>query len=157
MKKKKSKTRIIRDECNEILNQIPHNLTKSQYKQIVKRYVEYCRREFDVQTFDECKGYIQTYANYLQDNNYTASTIHTYISGVCKCWDVPLKLVSKPIRYVSEYTKGRSRYLEKYRSKDDLYNPINDNLVRFQSKVGIRRRELEKLKKEDFLHNFCIE
>lgn len=151
MKKKKSKTREIRDTCNEILNQISHNLTKSQYKQIVRRYVEYCRSEFNVQTFDECKGYIQAYCDYLQEKSYTPSTIHTYISGVCKCWNVPLKLIDKPIRHMSEYSKGRSRYKDKYRSDEDLLSGKHHNLVAFQSVVGIRRSELMKLKKENFI------
>ena len=151
MKKQKSKTRIIRDECNEILNQIPHNLTKKNYKQIVRRYVDYCRKEFDVQTFDECKGYIQTYCDYLQKQNYSPSTIHTYISGICKCWDVPLKLIDKPIRHISEYTKGRSRYKERYRSCEDLQNEQWKELVTFQSLTGIRRTELARLTGKDFV------
>ena len=151
MKKQKSKTRIIRDECNEILNQIPHNLTKKSYKQIVRRYVDYCRKEFDVQTFDECKGYIQTYCDYLQKQNYSPSTIHTYISGVCKCWGVPLKLIDKPIRHISEYTKGRSRYKERYRSCEDLQNEQWKELVTFQSLTGIRRAELARLTGKDLV------
>ena len=151
MKKQKSKTRVIRDECNEILNQIQHNLTKSQYKNIVRRYVEYCRREFDVQNFEDCKGYIQTYANYLQDNNYTASTIHTYISGVCKCWDVPLKLIDKPIRHISEYSKGRQRYKERYRTSEDLENERWKYLIEIQSILGIRRSELARITGKDLV------
>lgn len=151
MKKQKSKTRIIRDECNEILNQIPHNLTKKNYKQIVRRYVDYCRREFNVQTFDECKGYIQTYSNYLQDRGYTASTIHTYISGVCKCWNVPLKLIVKPIRHISEYTKGRSKYKDKYRSSRDLQDEKWKYLIDFQAHTGIRRAELSRLTGKDLV------
>lgn len=151
MKKKKSKTRVIRDECNEILNQIPHNLTKSQYKNIVRRYVEYCRREFDVQNFEDCKGYIQTYCDYLQNQGYTTSTIHTYISGVCKCWDVPLKLIEKPIRHISEYTKGRSKYHDKYRTATDLAAERWKDLVQFQMLTGIRRAELSRLTGKDLV------
>lgn len=151
MKKQKSKTRIIRDECNEILNQIPHNLTKKQYKQIVKRYVEYCRREFGVQTFDECKGYIQTYENYLETNGYTPSTIHTYSSGICKCWDVPLKLIDKPIRHISEYTKGRTKYKDKYRTATDLSSERWKYIVDFQTVTGIRRSELGRITGKDLV------
>ena len=151
MKKQKSKTRIIRDECNEILNQIPHNLTKKNYKQIVRRYVDYCRMEFDVQTFDECKGYIQTYCDYLQKQNYSPSTIHTYISGVCKCWGVPLKLIDKPIRHISEYKKGRSKYCDKYRSCRDLQDEKWKYLVNFQAHTGIRRAELSRLTGKDLV------
>lgn len=151
MKKQKSKTRVIRDECNAILNQIPHNLTKNQYKQIVRRYIEFCRKGFDVQTFEDCKGYIQTYCNYLIDNGYTASTIHTYISAVCKVFNVPLKLIDKPIRHISEYTKGRTKYQDAYRRRRDLYDEEWKYLVDFQSKIGIRRAELRRLTGKDFI------
>lgn len=152
MKKQKSKTRVIRDECNEILNQIPHNLTKNSYKQIVRRYVDYCRKEFDVQTFEECKGYIQTYSDYLQNQGYTASTIHTYISGICKCWRVSLKLIDKPIRHISEYTKGRTKYKERYRTSEDLQNERWKELVEFQSRTGIRRSELARLTGKNLIY-----
>ena len=145
MKKNKSKTRVIRDECNTILNQIPHNLTKKSYKQIVRRYVEYCRKEYNVQTFDECKGYIQIYCNYLKDNGYTASTIHTYMAGIAKCWNVPLKLIDKPVRHISEYSKGRTCYKERYRSSEDLENERWKKIVSFMALTGIRRSELKKL------------
>lgn len=151
MKKKKSKTRVIRDECNEILNQIPHNLTKNSYKQIVRRYIDYCRREFDVQTFEECKGYIQTYCNYLQQQNYSPSTVHTYISGVCKCFGVPLELIDKPIRHISEYTKGRTKYKDRYRKSEDLQSEQWKELVEFQSRTGIRRSELTRLTGKDLV------
>ena len=152
MKKQKSITRTIRDEATEILNQIPHNLTKSNYKKIVKRYIEYCRQEFDVKTFEECRGYIQTYSDYLQENGYTASTIHTYIAGVCKCWDVPMKLIEKPIRHISEYTKGRTKQQIKYRSYRDLENEQWARLVEFQALTGIRRSELARLTGKDFVY-----
>ena len=151
MKKQKSKSRVIRDECNAILDKIPHNLTRKSYRQIVRRYVEYCRREFNVQSFDECIGYIQTYCNYLQDKGYTASTIHTYAAGICKCWNVPMKLIEKPIRHISEYTKGRSKYKDKYRKDADLYDEKWRYIFEFQAKIGIRRAELSKLTGKDLV------
>ena len=69
------------------------NLTKKNYKQIVRRYVDYCRREFNVQTFDECKGYIQTYSDFLQKEGYTARTL--YFNDGDKAYNKFLDIVAK--------------------------------------------------------------
>ena len=151
MKKKKSVTRCIREEANEVLNNIEHDLTRNSYKNIVRRYVEYCRAEFDVKTLEECRGYIQVYCDSLDARGLSASTVHTYCAAICKVFgDIPMSLISKKKRYVAEYSKGRKKPMEKYRAGSDP-EVTSTRLIEFQKMVGIRRHELERLTGKDIV------
>ena len=151
MKKKKSITRSIRDEANAVLNKIEHDLTRNAYKNIVRRYIEYCRAEFGVKTLEECRGYIQVYCDSLDARGLSASTVHTYCAAICKVFgDIPMSLISKKKRYVAEYSKGRKKPVEKYRIGSDP-ETTSTRLVEFQKMVGIRRHELERLTGKDIV------
>ena len=137
--KKKSITRCLRDEANEVLNRIEHDLTRNSYKNIVRRYIEYCRKEFDVKSLEDCKGYIQVYCDSLDARGLSASTVHTYCAAICKVFNVPMALINKKIRHISEYTNGLTKPLKNYRSSADLSDERWKKIVDFQSRVGIRR------------------
>lgn len=150
MKKKKSITRSIRDEANAILNKIEHDLTRNAYKNIVRRYIEYCRKEFNVQSLEECRSYVQIYCDSLDTRGLSASSVHTYCAAICKVFDIPMSLISKKKRYVAEYTKGRKKGVQKYRTRSDP-EVTSTRLVEFQKMVGIRRHELERLTGKDIV------
>lgn len=149
MKKKRSITRCIRDDANEVLNKIEHDLTRNSYKNIVRRYIEYCRNEFSVKTLEECRGYIQVYCDSLDARGLSASTVHTYCAAICKVFgDIPMSLINKKKRYVAEYSKGRKKPVKKYRTGSDP-EVTSTRLIEFQKMVGIRRHELARLTGKD--------
>lgn len=132
----------------EKLQKYEHDITRKTYTRQVKQYIKFCREHFDCKTFDSCKEHVQEYSNYLQAENYTASTIHTYLAAVCAVFDISLSTITKPRRYVADYTRGRET--KNLDSKNDLDNPQWTYIVEFQRKVGIRRDELKRLKRRDF-------
>lgn len=154
MKKKKSITRSIRDEAYLVLNETNHDLTRSSYKRIVKRYIEYCRQEFKVKTLEECKAFVQIYLDNLVAKGYSASTIHTYCAAISKTLGTRMDQYEKPIRYVAEYKKGRQKNKTVYKTKTDLDADKWKEIVAFQKMVGIRRRELEMLCGNDIVEKY---
>ena len=141
-------TQQIMAVATEKLAKYQHDVTRKMYTRQFRLYVKFCREYFDCRTFDSCKEHIQEYSNYLQTQNYTASTIHTYLAAVCAVFDVNLATITKPIRHVADYTRGREA--KNLDSKNDLDNPKWSYLVEFQKRVGIRRDELKRLKGRDF-------
>ena len=133
-----------------------HDLTRKQYARQTKQYIKFCRENFNVRTFEECAKYIQSYSDYLQGEGYTASTIHTYLAAVCNVLDIKLGDISKPVRHVAEYTRGRGNTLTD--AQNDLDNPRWAYIVEFQRKVGLRRDELMRLTGRDLVRdeNGCL-
>lgn len=126
-----------------------HDHSRKQYIRDAKRFVKFCRENFDCRTLEECREHIQDYSDYLQDRGYSSSTVHTYLAAVCSVFDVSLSIVQKPIRHVADYTRGRAR---KYGGVNcDLDDEKWAYLVKFQRAVGIRRDELMHLKGRDFV------
>lgn len=144
-------TQQIMQPAIEKLQKYQHDLTRKQYLRDVKRYIKFCREHFDSRTFDDCKGHIQDYSDYLKKEGYTASTIHTYLSPVCSIFEVDLSKIEKPRRYVADYQKGRNTSL--IDAKNDITNPKWCDIVEFQKRVGIRRDELKRLCKGDFCYD----
>lgn len=128
------------------LKKYEHDVTRKSYIRQVKLYIKFCREHFDARTFDECKKHLQAYSDYLQIQNYTASTIHTYLASACAVFEINLSTIQKPIRHVADYTRGRNTNKD---SKNDLDNPKWARIVEFQRRVGIRRDELKRLKGKD--------
>ena len=124
-----------------------HDLTRKQYARQTKQYIKFCRENFNVRAFEECAKYIQSYSDYLQGEGYTASTIHTYLAAVCNVLDIKLGDISKPVRHVAEYTRGRGNAL--IDTQNDLENPRWSYIVEFQRRVGLRREELMRLRGQD--------
>ena len=60
-------------------------------------------------------------------------------------------MLDKPIRHMSDFWRGHNRPRDRYRSKEDLTLDKFSHLVTFQAHVGVRRAELQKLKKEDLI------
>lgn len=151
-------TQQIMQTATEKLTKYQNDVTRKMYARQVKRYIKFCREHFNVRTFDACKEYIQEYSTYLQSENYTASTIHTYLAAVCVVFEINLATIDKPIRHVSDYVRGRS--IKNVDSKNDLDNPEWHHIVEFQRKVGIRRAELMRLQGSDFVCDesgyFCV-
>ena len=83
---------------------------------------------------------IQAYADMLSDKGLSASTIHSYLSPVCKATDVELKEIDKPIRHASEFTRSGGGG-KKHGGRPSELNEL----------VGIRENELRHLRGNDFI------
>ena len=130
-----------------------HNLTRNQYLRIAKRFVQYCRQEFDCRTYEECRLHIQDYADQLRNDGYTASTIHTYIAACSSCWSCKMSDFKIPIRYTSEYIRGRNSEVNPIKT-NDLNNVLDySDLLRIQRAVGLRRSELMRLTGDDIMQD----
>ena len=145
----------IMSEADERLKSVNHNLTRRQYHNNFKRYVQYCRNLHpECKTFESCREYIQEYSDLLVSKKYTPSTIHTYIAAVCMVYSINMNEIMKPIRHTSQNIRGRSNSNEKaYRSARDPDNPKYKRLAVFARMVGLREAELFKLRKNDLKYD----
>lgn len=109
---------------------------------------EYGFRKFsDLENADK-KSVVQLWEQELEKSGKSPSTIHTYLAPICKGLDIKLDDIEKPQRSVAAMTKGRSAE-RNLQGKKDLENPKYERLIGFQKCVGLRRKEIEKLKTED--------
>ncbi|MGN1418051.1 MAG: hypothetical protein ACI4W6_01845 [Acutalibacteraceae bacterium] len=155
-------TQQITKEATENLQKVRYDKTRKQYIVNTKRFIKFCREEYNCKSFDDCRKHIQDYANYLMSHQYSPSTIHTYIVAVCTAFHTPLEEVKKPKRKVSEYTRGRNESVfDAKRKSRDLFDAQWSELVEFQKRVGIRRNELKHLcgrnLKYDESNHLCVE
>ena len=151
-------TQQIMQVAIEKLSKYQNDVTRKMYTCQFKSYVKFCREHFNVRTFEDCREHIQDYSDYLQTENYTASTIHTYLAAVCAVYEINLETIQKPTRHTADYVRGRN--IKNIDSKNDLDNPEWHHIVEFQRKVGIRRAELMRLQGSDFVCDesgyFCV-
>ena len=151
-------TQEIMASVAEKLKKYTHDSTRKQYNRQMKLYVKFCREKYNAKTFDECRQHVQAYSDFLQSENYSPSTIHTYLAAICCTFEINLETIQKPIRHVSDYSKGRKNIVPN--ANNDLENPKHSHLTEFQKRVGIRRHELKRLRKNDFTYDesgkFCI-
>ena len=150
MRKRKSITRVLLDDAREYFQKYSNDETRKAYTNNYKKYIKYCRDNFDCRSKDECGKHIQEYSDYLQKQGYTASTIHAYLASVCNYHSVNMNKIKKPRRHTAEYTRGRGSYKNSNLS-GDFDNPKFARIVRFQTIVGVRRAELKRLKGSDFV------
>lgn len=143
-RRRESVTHKIMNKVIQIQNEkTPHNLSRKNYIRNTKRFIKFCREKYDCKDFESCREHIQDYCNYLQEQGYTASTVHTYIASVCSTFDEPMIAVNKPIRHIGEYSRGRRNIIN--HTNQNLNDPEYARIVEFQKIVGIRRAELAKL------------
>ena len=144
-------TQQIMQTATEKLQKYGHDVTRKSYIRHVKRYIKFCREHYDCKTFEDCGTHIQAYSDFLQKENYSASTIHTYLAAVCSVFEINLSTIQKPIRHVAEYKKGRASI--DLNAQNDLKNPAWAYIVEFQRRAGIRRDELRRLTGADFVYD----
>lgn len=158
--KRKSITQAIMDEVVESQRNREHDLTRKQYIRDCKRFVVYCREHHpECKTLRECKAHLQEYANYLYEQEYASSTIHTYVAAACSVLGIPMDAIQKPKRHVSEYMRGRTAPFCPTKRKD-INHPEWERLIAFQRCLGLRRREIFALRAEDCGYDetghFCV-
>ena len=154
MSKKKSKKMTITEKlCEEsrfFFSKYENNVTRRAFVKNYRKFIEFCRSEYDCKTTEECKNHIDDYVQHLINKGLTANTIHTYLSPVALFFNIPLSDIEKPKRCSAKNVRSRSTNGKVQRSDNDPDNPKYSHLVEFQKRVGIRRRELQNLRRNDF-------
>lgn len=152
MRKRKSITRVLFDEARDYFQKYSNDETRKAYIKNYKKYIQFCRESFDSRSKEDCALYVQKYSDVLLEKGYTASTIHSYLACVCNYHNINMSEIKKPIRHTSEFSRGRGNYKNSNLS-GDFDNPRFKKIVRFQSLCGVRRAELKRLKKSDFVYD----
>lgn len=136
------------------------------YRQFLRhsyRYVQFCREHFVCRDYESCccMKYAQMYCDYLKNQGYTSSTIHTYLAAISVSFDgIKLEDIKKPRRHTADYIRGRKEPFAPQKSSD-LSHEAWKSLVDFNLKVGLRKREIQKLTgscfKQDEGGYWCVE
>lgn len=160
MGRKKTVSRKLFEDARDFFKKYKNNKTRKIYTFAYRKFIDYCRREHNAKTKEECAEHIDKYIEFMKNKGLTASTLHTYLASICVYHNIKMTIYNKPKRYTSENIRGRKNNGKANRSDNDLTNPKYSRLVEFQKCVGIRRNELKKLQKNDFVydesHNPCI-
>lgn len=128
-----------------------HTTPKSwkAYMNSAIKFGEWCKRTNKCRHFKDCRPYVQDYADWLVEQGLSASTIHTYLAGVCRVYGVPLADISKPKRVVSANTRSRGK--RAVDDRKDAGREASPRLYDFASTVGIRRAEYARLRNNDLV------
>lgn len=133
-----------------------------QYIRDARKFIKFCREQFDCKTLEECQTHLQDYADWLVSHGYSASTIHTYLVAAVKACGNKVKLsdIQKPIRHTSQYKRGRGS-LSSSVKQADMYDPSHAKLYEFCRRVGLRRNEIANIKGSDLIfdkdnNHWCI-
>ena len=111
---KKSISRKLRDESNIFFSRYENNVTRSSFIRNYSKFIDYCRKEHNCKTKEECKEQIFKYIDYLKEKGYTASTIHTYLAPVGLYHGVSLAEMNLPKRHNADNIRSRKK--KKYRA-----------------------------------------
>lgn len=118
--------------------------TRKQYLDATIKFAEWAKKQHRCKTPEDCRHYIQEYADYLTESGKSAATIHTYLSGICRTYAAHLDDYIIPTRHISDITRSRGGKAVDARS--DAKPEASPRLYEFATMVGIRRREYADLK-----------
>ena len=136
------------DNQNLPKQRMPSEPTLNQHLTHAVKFGEWCKSTYRVRHWDECKPYIQEYVDSLVAKGLSASTIHTYVAGVCFVWDVPMSEIRKPTRHASDATRSRGIKVSDKR-KDRQRSVENSRFNDLGERLGLRRHELAVLRGSD--------
>lgn len=119
------------------------------YMDATVHFGQWCKQQYHCRHFDDCREYIQPYADWLAQQGKSASTIHSYLAGVCRVYEVPLADVRKPKRISAENT--RSRGTKAVDKRTDATRDASPRYYDFASVVGCRRAEYARLRNNDLV------
>lgn len=136
-----------------ILPEIDNNTTGRSYKKHIKSFSRWAKKRGYTRPEDITREVIQEYEEHLESDpkHYSAATIHSYLTPVCRAAGVNMALIRKPRRTAGTITRGRDHDAaglplaqnEKGRREENA--PKYARLVALQGAVGIRRAELGRL------------
>lgn len=136
-----------------VLPEIENNATGRAYKKHIKSFARWAKAQGYKCPEDITKDVIQEYEEYLEKDpkQYSAATIHSYLTPVCRAAGVNMSLIRKPRRTAGTITRGRDLdaagqpIVQNEKGRREENDPKNARLVTLQGAVGIRRAELGRL------------
>lgn len=123
--------------------------TAKKYRHHAVKFGEWCKSEYRCKTPEECLPHLQDYADWLIACGKSPNTIHTYLAGVCRWFEIPLDSINKPRRVVADNT--RSRGVKAVDRRGDAQREASPRLYDFAKLVGIRRNEYKHLCGDDLV------
>ncbi|MCD8014607.1 MAG: hypothetical protein LUG99_15820 [Lachnospiraceae bacterium] len=135
--------------------------SRDTYLRGIKRFEDYAK-ENGISQRKAIKGakkhdlyLLQDYSNWLVLRGYTAATVHTYLTPICKAFGVSMDKIDKPPRISSHTTKGRveTKKVKNPQGVADLTKEKYHRITEFASAVGIRRSEYGKLLGKDIIYD----
>ena len=121
------------------------------YRDHAVKFGKWCKSVYGCRTPADCAKHIQDYADWLVAQGKSASTIHTYIAGICRYWGVPMDYIVKPRRVTAENTRSRGHKAVDARS--DAKREASPRLYDFATVVGGRRAEFQALRGDDLVQD----
>lgn len=125
-----------------------HNTIK-QHKDHAIKYGAWCKRTYHCKTTEDCVQHLQDYVTFLTAKGLSASTIHTYLAGICYAFNIDLADVKKPPRKAAQ--NQRSRGEKRSDVRGDAQRDVSPRLCDFASAVGCRRAEYAALRQNDLV------
>lgn len=116
--------------------------TYNMYFQATERLYNFCHDKYGVKDLNECKSHVKDYIEYLKENDYSAYTQKSYLSGYRKFYQERFDDVKTDSRKRSFIKRSR------FNTPSDRHfsEERNSDLVNFCQHTGLRRSELEHLK-----------
>lgn len=137
----------------------PSSNSITAYKTHAVKFAKWCRTQYGCRHFSDCLPHVQDYANHLLGKGHSASTVHTYLAGVCFVWAVPLSNIKKPVRHTADNTRSRTK--KPVDDRADAQPSVSPRLFDFASMVGIRRHEYLRLRENNLIYDesgyLCVE
>lgn len=129
-----------------------YSKSREQYIRDARKFIKFCREQFDCTDLEECQTHLQNYADWLISHNYTPSTIHTYLVAAVKACnnEVRLSEINKPTRHTASYIRGRQPLSSSIKQRD-MYDPAHARLYEFARRLGLRRNETANIKGSDLI------
>lgn len=136
-----------------VLPEIENNKTSRSYKKHLKSFSRWAKARGYTRPEDITREVIQEYEEHLEADpkHYSAASIHSYLTPVCRAADVNMALIRKPRRTAGTITRGRNLdaagqpIVQNEKGRREENDPKNARLVTLQKAVGIRRAELGRL------------
>lgn len=151
---------------NDAIKGMRNQKTAKQYQRNIDKFVKWAagqgikRLSQLIAQYGDYQTAIQAWADHLAAQGKAASTIHTYLAGVCKATGVSIDAINKPKRITSENTRSRTGPGRNDRSQAEIDGGKYDPLIDFQVRVGLRRAELARLTGNDLVTdeagNTCV-
>ncbi len=132
----------IGDRVSPVMHQ-----SMKQYKHHAIQFAVWCRETYGCRHMEDCVPHVQEYIEYLRERGKSPSTIHTYVAGVCRVFDLRLDDYDLPRRVVARNT--RSRGSKPVDMRKDTTREASPRLYDFATMVGVRRSEYAALRGSD--------
>ena len=143
-----SKTKGLPFEMRQAIKQNYKNqTTRKMYAKHASYFCAYIKQQGYTSNFvrNNPQQVLQAYANDLVSEGKSPDTVHTYLSFPCVFFSIPMDAIDKPVRSIGSYRKNTEGSRNAQGEREGKAT-ANIRLTEFQSKVGIRRQELTRLR-----------